>query len=300
MIPIQQSPSPSKIVICVGAAKAGTSSLHSLLEQHPDIAVTSPKETDFFIRSNCLEVGRDVYLEKYYPQDTLAKVYFESDPIYMYQDGAMENIAALFPDAFIVVMLRNPVKRAFSQYLYRMSYGRYSETFEEMCDKEFERVAQGGQAKLEFGCLDRSMYAQQVRKILSLFPKEKVHFILFEEFIKNQTAAANQLFEWLGIEEYELRDVVENEGGQSRSLAFARLLFHNKYRNLRKFLGQLFPTTFRRSVYRFLMSANRKSYQNGEKPRLSPETQNILMQVFEKDMAELEQMTGLNLGVWKP
>ncbi|WP_124553133.1 sulfotransferase family protein [Methylophilus methylotrophus] len=290
----------SKLVICVGAAKAGTSSLHTLLEQHPDIAVTSPKETDFFIQPDCIDIGASGYLKKYYPQEAIPKVYFESDPIYMYQDGAMENIADLFPDAYVIVMLRNPVRRAFSQYLYRMNYGRYSETFEQMCEKEFSRVSTGIEAKLEFGCLDRSMYAKQVRKILNLFPKERVHFIIFEEFIKNQQAVANALFDWIQLPSHPVNNVVENEGGKSKSMIFARLLFHKKYRNLRKSIGSFFPTRLKRSFYERLKKLNQKSYKEGEKPRLNVSTEAKLIKLFEQDIEELQQLTGLNLEQWKP
>lgn len=287
-----------QLIICVGAAKAGTSSLHAALVQHPAVAGSNPKETDFFISSHLHEKGLEFYFERHFNPRQDQTLFFEADPIYLYARDGVRNIHQLAPDARIVVMLRHPVERAFSQYLYRMAYGRYSESFEEMCKYEAERIQRSDWDRLEYGCLDRSTYAPQIAEVLKYFPRERVHFILFEDFIRNQQAEVNKLLKWLGVSPMEVADVTENPGGKPKSIALARLLFHPKYRAARRMMSALLPRGVARGVYVRILKANLTPFIRGNKPRLKDETVQSLMAFFSKDIEAVQAMTQLDLSGW--
>ncbi|GEM_PF-3620954 len=287
-----------QLIICVGAAKAGTSSLHTALARHPGIAGSNPKETDFFVSSQLCEKGLEFYFESYFNPREDQVLHFEADPIYLYARNGIRNIHQLAPDARIVVMLRHPVERAFSQYLYRMTYGRYSESFEEMCKHEAERIQRSDWDRLEYGCLDRSTYAPQIAEVLKHFPRERVYFILFEDFVRNQQVEVNKLLKWLGLSPTEVANIAENPGGKPKSLALARLLFHPKYRVVRRMMSVLLPRGVARGVYQRMLKANLTPFNRGNKPRLKDETMQSLMASFVKDIEAVQAMTQLDLSDW--
>jgi len=287
-----------QLIICVGAAKAGTSSLHAALAQHPAIAGSNPKETDFFVSSQVREKGLDFYLERYFNPREDQTHYFEADPIYLYARDGIRNIHQLAPDARIVVMLRHPVERAFSQYLYRMTYGRYSESFEEMCRHEAGRIQRSDWDRMEYGCLDRSTYGPQIAEVLKYFPRERVYFILFEDFIHSQQAEVNKLLKWLGLSTMDVANIAENPGGKPKSLALARLLLHPKYSVVRRMMSALLPRGLARGVYERVLRANLIPFGRGNKPRLKDETMQSLTASFVKDIEAVQAMTQLDLSGW--
>ena len=288
------------LAICVGAAKAGTTSLHATLAAHPEIAVTTVKETDFFVDEHKFEKGLDHYFNTYFNRSPRSRILFEADPIYMYVGKSIERIQCVRPDAKIIVMLRDPVSRAFSQYLYRMSYRRFDESFEQMCEREQERVRLGEAQRLEYGCLDRSLYAPQVRNIFRYFARQQVYFIVFEHLLANPEDELLRLQQWLGVTPLPLSLSRENESANARSVVLAKLLFHPRFRRLRGLVGSLFPgRRLRRAIYDGTAKLNKRAMVESEKSRLAQDHRDKLKQFFAADILELEEITGLNLDDWR-
>jgi Sulfotransferase family len=218
----------------------------------------------------------------------------------MYGRGCIERLRECAPHARIIVMLRNPVDRAFSQYQYRAAYIRYDEPFDAMCAREFERVAQGDAARMEYGCLDRSRYAPQIEQILGHFPRSQLHFIVFEDFIRAQREHFARVQRWLGITEYDVGEARENPGGEARNVTLARLLYHPKHRALRGWVGRLLPTTaFRRRVYDLLGRMNLRHSEPHSKTGVDPVLRRKLLADFERDIERVERLTGLDLATWR-
>lgn len=290
-----------QLVVCVGAAKAGTTSLHALMRQHPQVCATNVKETDFFHDEKLYARGYSDYRQRYFTERADAPVLFEANPIYMYATGCIERIQSCAPDARIVVILRNPVDRAFSQYAYRMRYRRYSESFVEMCRKEAERIKHDEQSRLEYGCLDRSRYAVQLRKIYEYVPPERVYVMVFERFIADQEGEFNKLLDWLGLQRIQgIAPVRENEGGTVRNVWLARLMYHTPFRRLRGLIGKLFPrASWKRATYKMLEKFNTKSFDKKSRPVLDKDVRAELLAEFDKDIRETESLTRLDLGLWR-
>lgn len=289
------------LVVCVGAGKAGTTTLHALMGSHPEVGVTRFKETNFFFDESLFSRGRRWYLESYFPGASNKKILFEADPIYMLYDQCIARIQAYFRDAKIVVMLRHPVDLAFSLYNYRSYYARHTESFIELCRTEAQRIALSGQDVLaEYGYLARGRYASQIENIFRHFPREQVYFIVFEHFIQRQREVFMEFQEWLGLTPIPIEPVRENETGKPRFDMFAKLLYHPKYRNTRKRMRWMFPSvTLRGRVARILHNINFTRYTDHDKPRLDPVFREELMNVFRDDIKRTQALTGLDLSIWK-
>jgi hypothetical protein len=288
-----------RYAVCVGAAKAGTTSLYTLMSRHPEVAVSVVKETDFYADDKLYKTGFERYIAELFAVGPRTRVLFEADPIYMYGRGCIARLHACASQARIIVMLRNPVERAFSQYLYRIAYRRYEESFAEMCAREPERIAVNDAARMEFGCLDRSRYAPQIEEIFRYFPRDQVYFILFEEFTRNQRVILRDLQRWLGLGELDLGEAHENASGGVRSVLLARLMYHSRFRGLRGVIGRLLVArTIRSQLYEWLGALNVRPYR-GDKPRLDEKLRARLMAEFDADILMVERLTGLNLSIWR-
>ena len=285
-------------VVCPGAAKAGTTSLHALMAQHPSVAVTRVKESDFFVDPKLYGRGCAHYWDNFFEDKPDARMYFEADPIYMYEHGCMQRIAECAPEARVVVMLRNPVDRAYSQYLYRQTYARYDESFEDMCAREDERIAKGGRERLEYGCIDRSRYAPQIREILAHFPREQLYVIVFERFIRDQPGEFNRLLAWLDLPPLAVEPVRENVGGSVRNVGLARLLYHPGYRSVRGVVGSLLPGGMRQRVFGAVAAANARESTPEERTPLDRTLRRRLLETLTADIREVEALTGTDLELW--
>lgn len=289
------------LAVCVGAAKAGTSTLYRLMERHPEVCVTKYKETNFFYDDSLFSKGPSWYVEQCFPSSFGKKMLFEADPIYMLYGECIARIYRCFPTARIVVMLRNPVDLAFSLYTYRAYYDRHSESFIEMCQHEEQRIALGIPNTLaEYGLLARGRYAGQIENIYQYFRREQVYFILFEDFIRRQGEEFLRLQRWLGLTPFRIEGVWDNETGRPRLKVLARAMYHPRYRFLRRVLHPFIPSVALRSCFaQILHQLNLVRYTDHEKPKLDPATRAHLLLRYKEDIERTADLTGLDLSVWK-
>lgn len=288
------------LAVCVGAGKAGTTTLHALMERHPAVCVTRYKETNFFYRDDLSKKGYAWYLRKCYGETAGCRLLFEADPRYMLHPKCIDRIAEGFPDARIIVMLRNPVDRAYSQYIYRVGYGRHNETFEDMCAAEPRLVIRGEDALAEFGFLARSKYAGQIEHILRRFRREQIYFIVFERFVQDQAAEFRSLQDWLGIPVVDIGPVWENESGEPRSMFLAKLLYHPTHSGLRSVFRTLLPfRPLRNAITARLANLNLRRFQPTAKPLLDRAFRDRLMEEFADEIVRTEHLTGLDLSIWR-
>ena len=115
----------NKFFFIVGAPKAGTTSLHHYLKQHPDVYVPERKEMHFFSQPEVLNTyyeteemvkSSDEY-EKHYEDASNEQICGDITPSYLYNNNAANRIYSFSPEAKIIIILRDPVERAISHYL---------------------------------------------------------------------------------------------------------------------------------------------------------------------------------------
>lgn len=282
--------------ICPGAMKSGTTTLYRLLKQHPDIYIPN-KETRFFSDDNWHK-GFDWYkgIFKNYKGH---KVVGEISPQYMYRPEAAERInQVLGPDIKFVFMLRNPVKRAYSDYRMHKRIG--------LDDKPFEAYIEGEippwREDLDF--IYKGLYTQQIRRFLKYYPLENMKFVIFEEFIRNQEHYLKEIFDFLDVDRdaeinYDLHEnpdfVFKHERLRKAELRFAsfiqkyiiRSLYKDKDTRMEKYSV----------LWHALVVSNKKSDKTA--PKLSAQTMEALSKFYHDDIAALEKMIGRDLDIWK-
>ena len=187
--------------VIVGAQKAGTSAVDNYLRQHPEIATGKIKELHFFDNEDLFKAGnvdyKDLHNQINYQPGYL--VSGECTPIYMYWNPSMKRIREYNPLIKIIVILRNPLTRAYSHW--NMNRNRYGEiSFLDSVKKESERVKEALPLQhREYSYVDRGFYSVQLERIYSLFKKEQVLVLKYEEFNVDPQAVLSKIFDFIGV-----------------------------------------------------------------------------------------------------
>ncbi|QZY30224.1 sulfotransferase family protein [Nocardioides coralli] len=190
---------PLPTFVIAGAQKCGTTSLSEALRKHREIHISRPKELHFFDRR--YRRGLEWYESQFTPRPHHRQV-GEATPAYMYDPVARERLGATLPEARILVILRNPVDRAYSHYWHKRRLGDETlETFEEAIEAEPERRARDQVKKrIGFAYVDRGHYASQVEALFANHGRERVHVLLLDDVSRDQVGTMRAVLEFLGVD----------------------------------------------------------------------------------------------------
>lgn len=287
------------LVVCVGVQKAATTTLYELMRKHPEVCVTLKKESGFFYRDDLYSKGYDWFLTNFFPVENKAVVRFEADPNYLYFGQCIDRIYSCDPSSKIIVMLRNPIDRAYSHYLMMKKWGMETYSFEDACKIEPLRISKGECEREDFGYLARSKYASQVKHVLRIFPRDQVRFIVFENFIRNQKLEFEKIQDWLGLSPYDIGIMEENVASSHRSKVLASLMHNHRYRPLRKIIGKLIrERKIRQKIRETIISFNHVKLAARDKPEMNAEFRKMISEQFVNDINETEIITDLDLSIW--
>jgi len=207
--------------MCIGAQKTGTTALYHILKTHPEITVSKPrKETKFFYRDEEYALGLEYY-SNFFSYDTPKKAVGEFDPDYLYFPYVPERIFNDFGASIkFIVILRNPVDRAYSHYLMSVRKGFETLNFNEAIKQEQTRLKSSNREEINnFSYMSRGRYEEQLKRYFKFFPIENFLFINYdEEFNKDLEGALKKIFLFLNIAEVKLNtNIKENIASEVKS-----------------------------------------------------------------------------------
>lgn len=207
--------------LIIGTQKGGTSALDHYLRQHPEIGMATKKEVHFFDDEEQFLSSPVNYLnfEDQFDFSTQKKIYGEATPIYMYWNSSIKRIWEYNKNMQLIVILRNPIDRAFSHWNMEMNRQAETEDFMHCIKNEPSRVKEALPLQHRvYSYVDRGFYSKQLRPILQFFNRSQLHFIKYEEFEKNQEHTLQQLFHFLNVdsENYNFQKEVINKTAYAR------------------------------------------------------------------------------------
>jgi hypothetical protein len=187
--------------ILLGAQKSGTTALHSFLGKHPDITMGDQQEVHFFDDEEVFARSTDYeLLHRHFPRIHSFPIAGEGTPSYLYWPPAAERIQAYNPTIKLLVLLRNPIDRAFAHWNMQRFKGREPLDFLEAIKAEPTRIAPAlSLASRRFSYVDRGFYSRQLERYFSLFPREHIKITRFEDFRKRPLEVLNSIFSFLGV-----------------------------------------------------------------------------------------------------
>lgn len=199
--------------VIIGGQRCGTTSLYDYLTQHPEIAPAARKEIHYF--DNHYDRGPAWYRAFFY-RASVHRLFSpcltgEATPYYLFHPHAAARLAADVPAAHLIVMLRNPIDRAYSHYLYEVRLGNETAPFAEAVAREAERVrTTPGElqpagtydpAHQHFSYLSRGVYVQQLRTWERHFARSQMMIIISEAFFAQPGQALAKCLAFLGVQD---------------------------------------------------------------------------------------------------
>ena len=295
----------------IGAPKAGTSALHAALAAHPDLYLSPVKEPKYYLcgdspppaykgpgdaHSNQEWVWqRDRYLDLFdaAPAGALRG---ESTPFYLYHRDARRRLAADRPDARLVAVLRDPVDRAYSNWMHLWMDGL--EPRADIVDavaREPRRVDDGWAPFWHYSGL--GMYGRQLQDLFAHFPREQVLLLRYRDLVDEPEAVLRRVCRFLGVPEAAVTTIPSDnsrvfvqDGVRARTVGPVIRVGASA--------GQFLPPRVWRRLSRPLIDQLQKG-GDPARPKLTPDQRRVLLEPHLPDIALLEEVTGESFDAWR-
>lgn len=294
--------------LIVGATKCGTSSLHKYLDQHPQIFMSKVKEPRFIssqVTPFPLNGPGDHKVEAWYVKNFADyEKLFEgaegypavgessADTLYFYR-GTIPVIRQYLGDPKIIIMLRNPVKRAFSAYQHLVRDLREELSFEDGLVQEHERIRNNWE--LIYHYTTGSLYYESVKAFMDNFSNVKV--ILTEDQEKRPQQVIRDIFRFLDVDpNHDVNTEIKyNVSGKPKSQWLHQFFFEgNMARKLAQpIVRRLFSQETRIRI------AQKIQQKNLTRLSINPETKKTLQAFFEEDIKKMEELLHRDLSAWR-
>ncbi|MEL6854337.1 MAG: sulfotransferase [Cyanobacteria bacterium J06607_13] len=289
-----------------GVQKAGTTSVYSYLAQHPQVYVSPRKETQFMGRSPAERRGEGIDLktpggrqkiltieayEALFDGVTDELAIGEASPNYLFRhEYAVPAIETYTPDAKLIAILRDPVDRAYSDYLMhvRQVVGNQRPLAEQVRDS--------GQTS---HTLLKGKYYEGMKHFLEAFGPEQVKVFLYDELRQDSTAMMQQMFDFIGVDSGFAVDTGKRQQTAEvpKNQSVNKLLrTKNPLRSAAgSVLRMVLPEKKRQQLRSRLIAANS---QGKEGLPLTPEDRTLLKDYYREDVLKLQELLGRDLSAW--
>jgi hypothetical protein len=294
--------------LVAGVPKAGTTALHAALSRHPGLCLSSIKEPKFFLTDGPPPTRGGpgdalTYREHVWERDKYEALFDaappgvllgEATPFYLYDPGAMRRIHDLLPEVKLIVVIRDPVERAHSNWTHLWSAGLEPlGDFVQACAEEDRRIAAGWAPFWHYTGLGR--YGEQLNRAFSLFPREQVLVLRYRLLIDDPAAALGRICGFLGVETGVLSEIPRENvtAHPEHTLAHRAVSLGMRASDA---VGRLLPgsaaTAATHRLERFLQRGRR------ERQPLSWEQREATLPKFTADIKLLETVLGEDFSDW--
>ena len=283
--------------------KAATTSLYTYLKQHPDIFMTAIKEPMFFnnlqknnnFKAHSRKAKKITTFEEYYSLFNTVKnekAIGEASPSYISNEECPSLIRQHLPRAKIIAVLREPVARAYSNFLHARRADREPiADFETAFNKETERKSKNWSPLYHYK--DKGYYSEQLYRYYTLFPKENIKILLFEDLIKNPIKTTQEIFKFLNIDS----SFVPNTSKKANVSGTPRGIFGWVIMKLRYY--KLIPNIqFSNYLPSFILQFIFNSAYKKANPLEARLKKRLTHTYYKKDILKLEKLIGKDLQHW--
>lgn len=293
----------------VGAPKSGTTALYHYLKLHPDVFLSEVKEPHFF--------GADLYFKKiWYNNDERQYLsYFEgvknekrvgeASTSYLYSLRAAEEIKKFSPKADIIIILRNPPDMMYSlhsEMLFdcREDIQDFKQALEAGKRDKKKNISRRKNKRKWLYYRDAAKYSGQVKRYLDIFGPQKVHIIIFDDFIKDTEREYAKVLEFLKVDKIKIDFNKINTDTNTNPNKKARIWILQKFIEeppslLRAVSKYLIPQKTR---YQFIKRATRLNTKYQPRVPLDKKLRQSLLKEFRPEIDKLSKLVRKDLSFW--
>lgn len=293
--------------LIIGAAKAATSSIFNYLTQHPDVYGPAIKEPAFFAfenetvdfkgpgderLNNTVVTDFDKYLSLF-DDVKEEKVIGEASVVYLYDEQAAYRIRHYVPDMKIIVIIRNPVDRAFSSYGHLKRDGRETlMTLGEALKQEEIRKKNNWQHLWHYA--EMGFYYDSLKRYYEQFPAENIAVYTYDEFKSSPIDVLKKMFKFLEIDETFLPEMSRkyNVTGVPRSKILHSFL--HKPSAVKEIFKKIIPGDIRKSIRNKITDKNIMA----RKTEIEQSTRELLQNMYREDILKTQDLVKKDLKRW--
>lgn len=267
----------------IGTSKAGSTWIFKVLSWHPQIHMYPGKDLGFF--TSQFDRGWDWYVDNFKPDED-TRIIGEVSHSYMVSRIARDRIRERLPDAKLLLCLREPVERTYSQYLDGIKNGKFEGTFEEALENVPSLV-------------ERSRYGKHIARYLEAFPREQIHIASFDQLKVAPAQFAADMFAFLGVDPLEIPEklgqkVLPAGTPRNRGITMTAKKVASAAENigLVRLKGKVKTSPFIRNLLY-------KPYADGARPQMSATTRARLRAVMADEVRLLDKVAGTSFcNLW--
>jgi hypothetical protein len=293
--------------IVIGGQKCGSTYLHDVLEEHPDVYLT-PGETSYFQDPDYLETNIKDF-EKLFDKAHNYRLVGIKRPDYLAKEECPARIKKHIPAAKLIVILRNPVSRAIAAYYHYIKGGfaplrPFNEGMKEILNGNLKHEFPRTDEIVEYG-----FYFKHLQKYFAHFDKQQIHIVLLDDLKKDNLTIISQLYDFLGVDSGFMPQKSLNKKPQKVIYSMDGLRLVSRVNQLNYSYSsdkmRLYPKDktligkvrlkAMNGITNFLAS---RIYAN-TKPQANQELKQQLYKIYEQDIVQLEQLIKRDLSIWK-
>ena len=268
-----------------GAPKAGTTALYNYLRQHPEICMSDPKETFFFTD----EYERGVeWFSQCFDHCGPEKAIGEASTTTLYEPKAPERVQEVLGAPKFLFVLRDPVERAYSEYLFFVHKGRIPAKIS-FADVVLQKESEYAERILEMG-----RYEPYLSRFEEAFGREEMKILIHQEFRSAPESTLEKVFRFLDVDDTFRPDALEKHNvTKSPTSPMVYFWVRRLWHTVRNTVETQFPEATegaRRAVRKLLFTE--------EKPSMSSEVRKYLTDFYKDETARLEHRLERPLSEW--
>ena len=286
--------------LIVGAMKSGTTTLYEHLERNPSVFMSTPKEPNFFSMDDVYAKGADWY-RSLFADAKADQICGEASPSYSRFPrfaNTTQRIANLLPEVKLVYIMRHPVDRFYSNYVFDRTYGYRDSIRETINDRQY--------------VLETSNYMLQIEKYLKHFSREQMLFLLLEDLQESPSRVMTELCGFLGISHHSNESEPDQVQANPRGRNYMARQCNTNLQKIRRIPGinlikKVVPTEIRgrlrdKITQQLPDSRLGKWFSNRHLSKTEPLTSEMRVELLDRlaePTAQLEQFLGRDLSAWR-
>jgi len=270
-----------------GAPKAGTTFLYHYCKEHPDVCMSSPKETGFFHKNYDKGLG---WFKRHFDHWEGETAIGEASVMTFPTPGAEQRVADVVPEVRLIFLLRNPIERAYSDYLYNLQQGWIPPdvTFHQMIRGEVDVKGHSGEA-----LINRGLYLKHLHRFEKHFKRSRMCIILTRDLKEDPISVVRSVYDFIEVSTNYLPETMEQRNTTNYiHHKGAYQILRAAWQPVKRVVGNIGPVdTVRDRVRSYFFGKD-------EKPEMRPEDRAYLRERYESPNERLAEWLGRDLSHW--